>query len=140
MTDVPETHPRYESLRLRDAVVAGVDLRHGLERGRERQGPAFFDLDVLDVRRRHRPDVALPEQVADDARHEVLGGLLEDLIPQPLAHQPGRRLARPEPGDAHGAPVALREPFELLLDGGGGHLHRDPLADVAYVREVGFGH
>lgn len=25
MTDVPETHPRYESLRLRDAVVAGVD-------------------------------------------------------------------------------------------------------------------
>ncbi|MCY3763716.1 MAG: phosphopantothenate/pantothenate synthetase [Gemmatimonadetes bacterium] len=25
MTDVPETHPRYESLRLRDAVVAGVE-------------------------------------------------------------------------------------------------------------------
>ena len=34
MTDVPETHPRYESLRLRDAIVAGVNRgvtsEHGL--------------------------------------------------------------------------------------------------------------
>ena len=34
MTDVPQSHPRYQSLRLRDLIIAGVEegvtSRHGL--------------------------------------------------------------------------------------------------------------
>ena len=71
-------------------VVAGIDRRQRLEVGDERQRLAFFEHDVLDVRRRHRLEPALPQRA------------------RPRAAESGRapRRAGSDPCSAGGRPCA----------------------------------
>ena len=89
MTDVPETHPRYESLRLRDAVVAGVERGvtsvHGLiAHGR---GEAFDYLLGERTRGFAREAVAAAAAMLGSAQRPVVSvnGNAAALVPGGLA-------------------------------------------------------
>ena len=79
-------------------VVARIDRRHRLERGRELQRLPVADVRVVDVGRGHRLDPPLAERRAHRLGHQLVRDLVVDLVAEPLLHHRGRHLARPEPG------------------------------------------
>ena len=136
MTDVPATHPRYESLRTRDAIVAcvekGVTSIHGLiAHGR---GEAFdyllgertrdFALDAIDAAAAmlvtgERPVVSVNGNAAALVPDELVA--LADRVAAPLEvnifhASKARERAIREHMQAHGAPDVLMPTEHAVLD------------------------
>ena len=115
--------------------VARFHVRRRLDGRRERQRLAFLELQVAHLRRVHRLDVLVAQRVADDARHEVVRDVVQDLLAKPLAHHVRRRLAGPEARNAGLPGIALRDAGDFGVDHLGRHFHRQGLLGFADVGE-----
>ncbi len=84
------------------AQVARIEGGQHVEAGLEGERAAFFEHEILNVRRGHRLDAALDQRLADRLRDQIFGDVLHDLPAKSLAHDGGRHLARPESWNASG--------------------------------------
>ena len=118
-------------------VVARIDRREGLEVRDERERAALLEHHIFDVRRRHRLQAALPEGVSDQLGNQVVGDVIQDLLPVTLLHHRGGHFTRPEPGDPGSARVTLRHAVDFGVEDVGGNFEREVLAGIGDFGELG---
>jgi hypothetical protein len=117
-------------------AIARVDGRHRLERRRELERLPLLDDDVADVGRVHRLDALLAQRVVDGPRNQLMGHVMQDLLPKPLADQPLGNFSGTEPGNARGLRVVARNPVDLGIHLVAGDLHVQVLARFVDVDEL----
>ena len=111
----------------------GSNAGHDVERRLERERLAFFEDEVLDVRRVDRLDAFFDERVADGLRHEVLGDVLHDLRLEALADHVRRDLAGAEAGNLRGAAELRGGVTDRFVDDVARHLDREIAARFVHV-------
>ena len=126
MTDVPESHPRYLSLRTRDAIVAGVEAGvtsvHGLiAHGR---GEAFDYLLGERTRRFAKTAARAAAAMLLGARHPVLSvnGNVASLVPEEMVRLNASLKAPLEVNIFHASHARERAIEGVLRDAGAGEV------------------
>ena len=117
-------------------IVTWLERRHRVERRGEGQWLSGFDRDVADVRRVDRFNAALPEDIADDSRNQILGDIVEDLVLEALLDDARRRLAWTEARDFRRARVTSRDTLDLGVHHIAGNFDAHVLARFIDVDEL----
>ena len=118
--------------------IAGVERRHGLDRGRERQRLALFSATSLMFGRVDRLDAALLQRLVDGARDQAVHHVVEDLIAEALLDDASPAPCPAGTRDPRLLRVVLRDAVDLGVDDVARDLDREGLLRFADVGEFGF--